>query len=67
MTEFKHVLTWREIWDLREALAGLICYVSDNSCSDPDCCGEPYYDRADLEHAETLLACYGLKWNGKTE
>ena len=62
-----HVLTWAEIWALREALFDLTGYVADNSCNDPDCCGGPYYEKADLERAEALLAKYGIEWNGKTD
>lgn len=62
----QHVLTWGEIWALREALSDFTGYVSDNSCNDPDCCGGPFYEKADFERAETLLARYGIKWNGST-
>lgn len=62
-----HVLTWDDINALRNALDDLIGYVADNSCSDPDCCGGPYYEKADFERAEALLAEYGIKWNGSTD
>lgn len=67
MTEPKHVLTWDEINTLRNALDDFTGYVSDNSCGDPDCCGGPYYEREDFERAESVLAGYGIKWNGSTE
>ena len=62
-----HILTWAEIWALRNALDDFTGFVSDNSCSDPECCGGPFYTVEEFDRAETLLASYGIKWNGKTE
>lgn len=60
-------LTWPEIWALKQALDDFTGYVSDNSCSDPDCCGGPFYDIDDYNRAKALLAGYWLKWNEETE
>ena len=61
------VLTWDELAGLQNALSDLTGYIGDNSCSDPDCCGGPYFSRAEFETAEQVLAGYGLKWNGSTD
>lgn len=61
------VLTWDELYQLRNALDDFMGYVSDNSCSDPDCCGGPMYEKRDFDVAETVLAGFGIGWNGSTD
>lgn len=63
----RHILTWDEIHTLADALDDLTGYVSDNSCTDPDCCDGPYFTREDFDAAERVLARYGLKWSASTQ
>lgn len=44
------------------ALNDLIGYLTDNSCSDPDCCGGPYYEEEHYEAGIKALKRYGLEF-----
>lgn len=48
---------------LRNYLDDIIGYLTDNSCSDPDCCGGPYYFLSDFETALSFIEDeYGIKY-----
>lgn len=53
-------LNINELNSLRFALDDVIGYLADNSCGDPDCCGGPYYERADFEGGVCVLNQFGL-------
>ena len=47
--------------NVREAIDYIVGHATDNSCGDPDCCGERYYDDdTAAEYVETLAA-WGIK------
>lgn len=48
--------------NLRNAIDDVVGYLSDNSCSDPDCCGGPYYTEKDYESGLEVLALHGLTY-----
>jgi hypothetical protein len=48
--------------NLRFALDDVIGYLTDNSCSDPDCCGGPFYELEEYESGLKILQHYGLKY-----
>jgi hypothetical protein len=50
---------------LRDALGDVIGYLTDNSCSDPDCCGGPFYEREDFQRGCEVLKLHGLEFSEK--
>jgi hypothetical protein len=55
-----------ELNRLRFALDDIIGYLSDNSCSDPECCGGPFYERAEFTGGVRELNKYGITVNERT-
>jgi hypothetical protein len=53
-------LSLNELLELRDAVADICGFFTDNSCSDPDCCGGPFYTDEDYQHGSEILAKYGL-------
>lgn len=51
---------------LHDALGEIIGYETDNSCSDPDCCGGPFHQFEDYQTAILTLKDFGLKYTGET-
>jgi hypothetical protein len=51
-----------QLTDLRYALDEMIEYLTDNSCSDPECCNGPYSTKKDFDDAAARLAKYGLEY-----
>jgi hypothetical protein len=49
---------------LRQACDDMLGYLSDNSCSDPECCGGPYYVKDDFERGQDTLRTLGLQFVG---
>jgi hypothetical protein len=47
---------------LRQACDDILGYLSDNSCSDPECCGGPYYDHDDFERGQDTLRTLNLQF-----
>ena len=47
---------------LQQACSDMLGYLSDNSCSDPDCCGGPFYERSDFYRGEKVLKSFGLQY-----
>lgn len=58
----KSKLTCGELMTLQDTLSSMTGYLTDNSCSDPDCCGGPFYQETDFEAGVQLLAEYGLEY-----
>jgi hypothetical protein len=56
-------LTLDKLQELRDSLDDMIGYLTDNSCSDPTCCGGPYYLYSDFDDAQRFLkAEYGIEY-----
>ena len=53
-------LTYEDVSELKWALSDIEGYLSDNSCSDPDCCSGPYYTLEDVANAVAILNKFGL-------
>lgn len=54
-----------DLQTLMQNLSDIIGYLTDNSCSDPDCCGGPYYFMSDFDNAQRFIeAKYGFKYKG---
>ena len=53
-------LTYEEVSELKWALSDIEGYLTDNSCSDPDCCSGPYYTVEDVGQATAILNKFGL-------
>lgn len=54
-----------DLQTLRNYLDDIIGYLTDNSCSDPGCCGGPYYFMSDFDDACRFIeAEYGIKYKG---
>lgn len=53
-----------ELTEIKYALDDLHGYETDNSCSDPDCCGEPFYTIEQFEDAKAVLSKYGITYLG---
>ena len=51
-----------DLQNLRDALDDVIGYLTDNSCSDPDCCGGPYYDVESFDAGVSVLKNFGLNY-----
>lgn len=60
-------LSLDELNKLSWAIEEMVGYLTDNSCSDPECCGGPYYTEQDFKEAESLLKRYNLEWDGTYE
>jgi len=57
------MLNLTQLQELKWAIDYVVGYETDNSCSDPDCCGGPYYEREDyLECLETLKK-FGIEYD----
>lgn len=56
-----HVIDIDTAQDIARALEDVIGFLTDNSCSDPDCCGGPYYTVDQYDKGVETLADYGLK------
>jgi len=51
-----------DLQNIRDALSDVVGYLTDTSCSDPDCCGGPFYEKTDFELGCKTLENYGLKY-----
>lgn len=47
---------------IQQAASDMLGFLSDNSCGDPECCGGPYYEKADFERGDELLRSLGLRY-----
>lgn len=47
---------------LSDALSDVTGFLTDNSCSDPDCCGGPFYEVEQYEDGLKVLAEFGLEF-----
>jgi hypothetical protein len=47
---------------IQQAASDMLGFLSDNSCGDPECCGGPYYEKADFERGDELLRSLGLRF-----
>lgn len=54
-------LTIEELQDLNYAISDVIGYLTDNSCSNPECCGGPFYDIEDFGEGLSVLKKYNLE------
>ncbi len=55
-------LTTDELNKLRDATDNMLLYLGDSSCSDPDCCGGPYYTLQEYEEGLKVLNELGLHY-----
>lgn len=55
-------LTYEEVSELGQALQDIEGYLTDNSCTDPECCGGPYYTVEDVRNANVVLNKFGLEF-----
>lgn len=46
---------------LRDAINDVVGYLTDNSCTDPDCCGGPYYTEHEYFSGLQELRKYGIE------
>ena len=53
-------LTVTDADELAFALGYIAGYLTDNSCGDPECCGDPYYNRDDAVDYLSTLNKFGL-------
>lgn len=56
-------LSINEINELSHALDYAIGFMSDNSCSDPECCGGPWYTRDHFEESLAVMERFGLTFD----
>jgi hypothetical protein len=56
-------LTLDELNKLRYAAEDMLLYLGDNSCSDPDCCGGPYYTVEEFNEGRKVLNQLGLDYD----
>lgn len=49
-----------ELRYLKNAIDVLYEEATDNSCGDPDCCGDWYYSQEDVQAAEEQINEFGL-------
>lgn len=54
-------LTIEKLTELEHAISDAVGFLTDNSCSDPDCCGGPYYTRKEYNEARNTLKKYGIE------
>lgn len=54
----------KELTEIKYALDDIHGYETDNSCSDPDCCGGPYYTIEQFEDAKIVLSRHGIEYVG---
>ena len=59
-------ISWYELNQLGRSIEEVLGYSSDNSCSDPDCCGGPFYDIQDYVDGVELLRDYGIELDEST-
>lgn len=52
-----------QITELLYAMQEVHGYLTDNSCSDPDCCGGPFYTEAAFDAAAAIMLKYGLSYD----
>lgn len=52
-----------QLTELLYAMHDVHGYLTDNSCSDPDCCGGPLYTEADYDAAAQIMHKYGLSYD----
>lgn len=52
-----------QLGDIVHRLNQLHGYLTDNSCSDPDCCGGPFYDEQDYTDGIAMLKELGLEYD----
>jgi hypothetical protein len=57
-------LNLSQLKELEYAIADMTGYIGDNSCSDKDCCGGPFYTIDQFDEGAKILAKYGLMFNG---
>jgi hypothetical protein len=62
MTDQLRNININQLNALHQACSDMLGYLSDNSCSDPDCCGGPYYEKEDFEHGQDTLRTFGLRF-----
>lgn len=48
---------------LKFALGDIIDYDTDNSCSDPECCGGPYGDKEQRDQGIETLRSFGIEYD----
>ena len=58
-------LTVYELQELSYALEDVYGYLTDNSCSDPDCCGGPFYEVEQYEEGLKVLEKFGIGVHGQ--
>jgi hypothetical protein len=51
-----------QLYALYNACIDMLGYLGDNSCSDPECCGGPLYEKKDFEHGQDTLRTFGLRF-----
>ena len=56
-------LNLEQLTELLYAMQDVHGYLTDNSCSDPDCCGGPFYTEADYDAAAAIMLKYGLSYD----
>lgn len=49
-----------DLQSLSWALDNVHGYLTDNSCSDPDCCGGPHYSEEEYQEGLVTMARFGL-------
>ena len=59
-------LTFAQLSDLADAIGNITGYLSDNSCGDPYCCGEPFYDKDQYDEGLKMLESFGLRFDPST-
>lgn len=47
--------------EIVEAVSSVYGYKTDNSCSDPDCCGGPLYTEDEYDRGINLLRGFGIE------
>ena len=52
-----------DLQNLEDAIREMVGYLTDNSCSDPYCCGGPYYTEEDFDAAHQTLKSFGLTYD----
>jgi len=54
-------MTLAELQRLKFAISDVEGYLTDNSCSDPDCCGGPFYERDEYDRGAAVMREFGLE------
>lgn len=56
----KEIKSINELRELNYAISDILGCLTDNSCSDPECCGGPYYEEEEYTKGLELLEKYEL-------